>query len=212
MKMTQDRDDKSVATQAAACPGRRGHAVLLLAALAVAPFAARAQIYKCAQANGTTSFQSTPCPTGSKPPAHPTAAQLNAQRPVTKDEKPYDDPYANGTGSRPREQAADVQAPTSSNDAPPAPAAPATKTSNLVAEVQARNRRENEQQAYQDAHRNDKSVNMAACNSARRNLGILSEQHPVFTYDNQGNRVYVEDKDRASRIAEAQRAVSANCP
>lgn len=209
--MAEDRDDKSVAAETWGPPARRPHAVLLLAALAAAPFATQAQVYKCAQANGTTSYQSTPCPASGKPSAHPTATQLNAQRTVSKDDKPYDDPYANSVESRPHPQAPSFQVPASPNDAAPAPA-PAQKTSNLVAEVQARNRRENEQQAVQDAHRNDKRVDMANCNSARRNLGVLSEQRPVFSYDNKGNRVYVEDKDRASRIAEAQRAVAASCP
>lgn len=52
-------------------------AVVLLAAF---PFAARAQVYKCAQPTGGTAYQSTPCATATKPAAHPTAAQLNAER------------------------------------------------------------------------------------------------------------------------------------
>ncbi len=78
--------------------------------------------------------------------------------------------------------------------------------------MQARNRRENQQQADQEAHKNDKKVNMAACNTARHNLGVLNEQRPVFSYDNKGNRVFVDDKDRANAIAETQRSVATNCP
>jgi hypothetical protein len=51
-----------------------------------------------------------------------------------------------------------------------------------------------------------------ACNAARHNLGVLGEQRPVYSYDNKGNRNYVEDKDRAGRIAETQRLISENCP
>ncbi len=102
--------------------------------------------------------------------------------------------------------------------APPSPFAPAPaptqtqSTSSLVADVQARNRRENSQQAALDAHRNDKVVNSAACNTARGNLGVLNEQRPVYSYDNKGNRVYVEDKNRAATIAQTQQQISANCP
>ena len=56
----------------------RSFGVLVLATL---PIAASAQVYKCAQAGGGTTYQSTPCPVaGAKPALHPTAAQLNAER------------------------------------------------------------------------------------------------------------------------------------
>ena len=198
-----------------ASPAWRVGAAMLIGALAAAPLAARAQVYKCPQANGTIGYQATPCPTNAKPAGHPTAAQLNAEKaasPTSRDDKPYDDPYASSVGSRPHPQAPIIQAPPSPNGASPAPASAQQNSSSLVADVQARNRRENQQQAYQEAHKNDKVVNMAACNSARHNLGILQEQRPVFSYDNKGNRVFVEDKDRANTIAETQRAIAANCP
>ena len=187
-------------------------AAMLVGALAAAPLAARAQVYKCMQANGSVGYQSTPCPTNEKPAGHPSASQLNAQRAAApKDDKPYDDPYANSVGSRPHPQAPVVQVPPSPWNAAPAPA-PAQNTSSLVADVQARNRRENQQQAYQEAHKNDKTAaNVAACASAQHNLGVLNEQRPVYSYDSKGNRVFVEDKDRASTIAETQRTISANC-
>ena len=190
-------------------PTARGiAAVLLVAALAAGPLAARAQVYKCAQANGTIAYQSVPCPTNDKPPARPTVAQLNAQRAAApRNEPPGSDPYANAVGSRPH--AGGFEAPPSGDAAP---AQPARRPSDLVAEVQARNRRENEQRAWEEAHKNDKVVNMAACNGARHDLGVLNEQRPVFSYDNKGNRVFVEDKDRADQIALRQRTIAATCP
>lgn len=191
-------------------PARRVDAVLLGALLAAAPFMARAQVYKCVQANGTTGYQSTPCATNAKPAGHPSVAQLNSQRAsAPKDDRPYDDPYAGDASSRPHPQVPALQAPRSRDDFNPAPG---RSTSDLVADVQARNRRENEQQAYMDAHRNDKRVNIAACNTARHNLGVLNEQRPVYSYDDKGNRVYVEDKDRASKIAATQRTITDSCP
>jgi hypothetical protein len=51
----------------------------------------------------------------------------------------------------------------------------------------------------------------ARCDAARQRLGVLKEERPVYERDNQGNRVYIEDKDRPAAIAEAQREVTANC-
>jgi GH24 family phage-related lysozyme (muramidase) len=138
-------------------------AAVLLGALAAAPQAARAQIYKCPQANGTIGYQG-----GKGSTLHPVEAASGAQ--------------------------------------------PATDTSRLIANVQERNRRETEQQAWQDAHRHDATPrSLAACNSARYNLGVLKEQRPVYTTDNKGNRVYVEDKDRAATIAATERRIAENC-
>jgi len=203
-----DNSQSKGITLLVASPARRIGHVLLVAALAAAPLAARAQVYKCVQPNGTIAFQSTPCSATDRPSTRPTAAQLNAQRGAsTKDVKPYDDPYASGSTTRPSSPAPALHTPPSTDEV-----AQAQKTSNLVADVQARNHRENQQQAYQEAHKNDKMVDMAACNGARHDLGILNEQRPVFSYDDKGNRVFVEDKDRASRIAEAQKLISASCP
>ena len=193
-----------------AWPSRRLDAVLLAALLAAAPLMSHAQVYKCVQANGTTGYQSTPCASGAQPVGRPTVAQLNSQRAsAPKDAKPYDDPYAGDASSRSHPQAPALQAPPAGDEVDPVTG---RSTSRLVADVQARNRRENEQQAWQDAHKNDKRVNIAACNAARYNLGILNEQRPVFSYDEKGNRVYVEDKDRSSKIAETQRTITNACP
>ena len=194
-----------------AWPARRPDAVLLAALLAAAPLMAHAQVYKCVQANGTTGYQSTPCAAGDKPAAtRPSVAQLNAQRAAApKDDKPYADPYAGDAGSRAHSQPPATRAPASRDDFAPAPA---QGTSKLVADVQARNRRENEQQAFQEAHKNDKHVDPGACNAASYNLGILNEQRPVYFTDSKGNRSYVEDKDRAAKIAQMQRVIADSCP
>ncbi len=183
--------------------------LFLAALLAAAPLAAHAQVYKCIQANGTTGFQSTPCASGDKPATRPSVSQLNAQRAsAPKDAKPYDDPYAGDAGSRAHAQAPGTRAPSRDDFAPP----PTSSTSRMIADVQARNRREAEQQAYQDAHKNDKHVDLGACNTARFNLGVLNEQRPVYYTDSKGNRVYVEDKDRAAKIAQTQQVITDKCP
>lgn len=50
------------------------------------------------------------------------------------------------------------------------------------------------------------------CHNARRALAVLNEQHPVYSRDDNGNRVYVEDKDRPAAAAAAQDMVDSNCP
>jgi uncharacterized protein DUF4124 len=150
-----------------ASPARGAAAALLLTVLSVLPPAARAQVYKCPQANGTIGYQGTPCPGGARQ-AMP--------------------------------------------EPPGAASGPAPATSSLVADVQARNRRDNERQAWLDAHSHDKTpASMAACNAARHNLGVLREQRPVYSYDKKGNRVFVEDQDRAATIAATERSIADNC-
>lgn len=52
---------------------------------------------------------------------------------------------------------------------------------------------------------------MQLCNAARKELGTLKEQAPVYRRDNAGNRKYVEDSDRPAAIAAAERKVTAEC-
>ena len=187
-------------------------AVLLLAAL---PFVAQAQVYKCPQANGTTGYQSTPCATGAKPSNHPTAAELNAARAAqpSTEARPFSDPYATPVAERPHPAMPSLQSSFKAPPAPPAPSAPvATPGSQLTADVQARNKADNQRQAAEEAHRKDASLaRQVNCNASRHNLGVLKEQRPVFSYDNKGNKQYVEDKDRAAALAKAEADVASNC-
>jgi hypothetical protein len=62
-------------------------------------------------------------------------------------------------------------------------------------------------QAEEAAARN----RVARCNSARNQLGILKEQRPLFTRDDNGDRHYLSNDDRAAAIAAAQDRVAAEC-
>ena len=53
-------------------------AAMVAGILAGLSFAAQAQVNKCTQADGSVSYQSTPCAVDAPPPARVTAAQLNA--------------------------------------------------------------------------------------------------------------------------------------
>lgn len=81
------------------------------------------------------------------------------------------------------------------------------------AEQESRRKRieaENRAQAQQE----QKAVareKMQRCAAARRDLVALKEARPVYSLDDKGNRQYVDDKDRASVLAEVQRAVAHEC-
>lgn len=49
------------------------------------------------------------------------------------------------------------------------------------------------------------------CADARRRLGTLNEQAPVYQRNDKGEKVYIEDNDRARLKAEMQRLISDNC-
>ncbi len=185
-------------------------AALLTGLLAVMPLAATAQVYKCTQAGGSVSYQSTPCAQAGAPAAHPTAAQLNAQRPPTRtaDAEPYVDPYATGVSSRPHPVAPQVRLPPS----PDARPAAVSRPSDLVADVQARNRRETQLQALQEAHKHDNTVErQLLCNQSKKNVYVLKQADRPFTLDNQANPKYVEGKEREAALAREQQQMAEHC-
>lgn len=49
------------------------------------------------------------------------------------------------------------------------------------------------------------------CEQARHELGVLKEERPVYHYDNNGNKVYIEDTARPAALAAAQQRVSEAC-
>jgi hypothetical protein len=55
-------------------------------------------------------------------------------------------------------------------------------------------------------------ANRAAwCSDSRRRLGLLQEQVPVYQRNDKGERVYVEDKDRARIMDELRGSIAENC-
>lgn len=50
-----------------------------------------------------------------------------------------------------------------------------------------------------------------ACTQARRNVDVLKRERPVYSVDKNGNKVYVEDANRAAELAAAQGRVSETC-
>jgi hypothetical protein len=194
-----------------ASPARSRCVATLLGLLAGMPFAAQAQAYKCLQANGSIGYQGTPCASADKPSAHPTAAELNAQRAAAppKPSKPYEDPYASSLASRPHPV---MPRQAQAAPAPVARAPAATAPSSLAADVQARNKLEIKNAEQREAHKNDPSPERQAnCQTARHNVNVLNEQRPVYTYAENGDHNYIADKDRAQAMADAQRLVAQFC-
>ncbi len=67
-------------------------------------------------------------------------------------------------------------------------------------------------QAAQQARQQAEALNRSSrCNSARSNLGALKAQRPVYKYDNKGDRQFLDDSQRQSEMAAAQRGVAENC-
>lgn len=49
------------------------------------------------------------------------------------------------------------------------------------------------------------------CSNALRNVEVLKKERPVYSYDKNGNKVYVEDSNRAAELAAAQQRASEAC-
>ena len=73
-------------------------------------------------------------------------------------------------------------------------------------QIEAQIRKTEEQNRQVEAH--NKSVR---CNEARRNLGVLKEQRPVFHYDKNGEKIYHDDSSRPTELAAAQQKVAEYC-
>ncbi len=160
------------------------HLVALAHATALASFsvAAQAQVYKCAQPGGSTTYQSTPCPATGPAAKHPTLAQLNAAQQAA-DAKARDsaDPYATSLGSRP-------QAP--GRLSPSVPEPPRQPVTQQTASEEDRRR---------------------ACAIALSNQVVLARGRQVFTYDNTGNKQFIPDSDRSAAQTRSKQSEARNC-
>jgi hypothetical protein len=156
--------------------------LLVLLILAFAP-TAHAQAYKCKQANGSVSFQDQPCAKG----AESAALKLPAPEDMS--------PAAVAARAQKRAVAQKVlgggNAPASSYD-------------------ESRRRADEEELRAKNANIDAYNKSLR-CNAARRQLGIVKEQTPIFSRDNKGERQYVKDEDRAGIIARAQKSVDEEC-
>ncbi len=157
-------------------------AMALAGALAALAPPAQAQVYKCPQAGGSVSYQSTPCATGTPQGAHPTAAELNAAQhaQATAAARPTADPYATRVDARPR-----AAGPLKPSVASPLP---------------------------EDAHVVTAEDRQRACTIALNNEAVLGRTgNKACSFDRTGNRNDVMDADRANLLAAARRNEARYC-
>jgi hypothetical protein len=184
--------------------GRFLTVITLFGAFASLPHVAQAQVYKCARADGSVSYQGTPCPNSKLPPP---AAPVPAPAPS---HEPYYDPYAPANAS---------QRPTIV--APPLPRAPveppAPRVTAVATRAAAAQRTQDTQRAQdttalkQEVDRLKAQEQANRCATARQQVGVNKEERPIYHYDKDGNRVFVDDKDRARSLATAQQRVAQEC-
>jgi hypothetical protein len=65
-----------------------------------------------------------------------------------------------------------------------------------------------QKQAQQDERAAAKQHN---CESARNNARTLEQSSRVFTYDEKGERAYMDDNARTQRLEESRKAIEDNC-
>jgi hypothetical protein len=159
--------------------------VLLIIAMSV-PSLAFAQLYRCKLTDGSVSFQERPCPTASA------STKVTLPRATI----PYVEPENVSTENAPRKR-----------EFKPKVLVP-SEPSNGSSEYQRR------LEVERMKAENDKMVahyQMQRCNFARQQLGVIKTQRPVYSYNDKGDRVYIEDKDRAAQVASAERRVAEEC-
>jgi hypothetical protein len=148
------------------------------------PVVAVAQAYKCKKPDGSLSFQDQPCRADSQGSTITLAPSRG--EPAEAPEQPR------GSGK------------------PEARRATRTKQPMPVATQDGESRRAEE--AVRAANEEVKAYNkMQRCNYARRQLGVIKDGGRVYRRDNEGNRNYVDDKDRGAEIAAAEQSVAAEC-
>ena len=72
------------------------------------------------------------------------------------------------------------------------------------------------EQDQKDEYRKAKAQNNAAerhnrCVYARRELHVLEKQVPVYSVNERGEKVYLEDKDRPAQVAQWKQAIAEYC-
>ena len=195
-------------------------AAALSVTLAGLPLAARAQVYKCRQADGTTSFQGSPCPGSLKAPVPASTAADRRAAGSGSTSAPSSDPYAQSPNSGTR---AGLGLPPARGGAAAPPATPAPMSDREIREAAERKwaaqeesviAAENERKRKETMEANARTAannKVIMCNHARQQLDVARTERPVFTTDDKGERHYIEDADRKRLIETQQQRVNAEC-
>ena len=94
---------------------------------------------------------------------------------------------------------------------PPTSNAPAPRPQDWHArELELRQKRLDKEKAERKSEQ-DASQREARCVRAQRALDQLRRERPLYDVDKQGNRVYMDDRERAAEIESVRKAIEANC-
>ena len=156
-------------------------ALVLTALVCLTSTAVHAQAFRCKQANGAMAFQDRPCTEGS------VGSAMSLPTP------------ASGRESAPSAGPSNNAAARSQRRVP-----------GQESERDAAQRRADDDIAARNAQ-NEAYNKGIRCNRARQQLGLAKEPGAIYRRDNAGNRIYVEDNERASVIARAEREVVREC-
>ena len=77
-------------------------------------------------------------------------------------------------------------------------------------ELELRQKRLDKEKAEKKSEQ-DATQREARCLRAQRALDQLRRERPLYDVDKQGNRVYMDDKERAAEIESVRKAIEANC-
>jgi hypothetical protein len=173
---------------------------------------AHAQLYKCKGPDGNTAFQDTPCTTDAKPQARkvPVPGEKNEGFGQPKKD---DGPGGNWSSqSRNWQDHRGSVAPPPPSQAQAAPARPATSpAASWQDQERDFQKRKTKELAQAQTSRDDTYAKSMRCNHARQQLGMLKEQGRLYSRDNNGDRHYLADENRASATTNAQQWVNEEC-
>lgn len=71
--------------------------------------------------------------------------------------------------------------------------------------------RQHQEQKREAAEQNKRQTAENRCQAARRDLDTYKRERPVYRLNKEGQKEYLEDKDRAAAMQRAQDRVDANC-
>ncbi|MGN6525633.1 MAG: DUF4124 domain-containing protein [Burkholderiaceae bacterium] len=203
---------------------RDGSLVLLFALVAV-PLAAGAQVYKCRQPDGSTTFQQVPCPQARPAPAAARDPREHVAPPPSTDSR--DDPYASDPRSRPQRAASLPPGLSPASPAPPPRPADLPRAANSSTGISGSTplpgnyrplpggrdeRIARDLDALEQESRRLQAFNKRErCEHAKQQLEVAKAEMPIFTRDTNGERHYIEDRDRAANTAARRQDVQAAC-
>lgn len=93
--------------------------------------------------------------------------------------------------------------------------APVSYSTKSIAEREAdlkKSKQESEEKAQKNAQTEAKAAaRKKNCGIARDNVRTLEESSRIVTYDEKGEKVYMEDAERAQKLEDARKSVSESC-